>query len=92
MKRDAYQNLLNWKNKSNRMPLIIQGARQVGKTWLMKDFGKNEYAQTAYFNFESSVELRQIFQQGYDIKKLITSLQIHFGNTINPENTLIIFD
>ena len=92
MKRDAYQNLLNWKNKSNRMPLIIQGARQVGKTWLMKDFGKNEYVQTAYFNFESSIELRQIFQHGYDIKKLITSLEIHFGNTINPENTLIIFD
>ena len=63
MDRFLQNALLNWQKQPKRLPLIIQGARQVGKTWLMKDFGKNEYVQTAYFNFESSVELRQIFQQ-----------------------------
>jgi predicted AAA+ superfamily ATPase len=57
MQRDAYRKLLEWKKQPVRKPLIIQGARQVGKTWLMKEFGHNEFRQTAYFNFESTREL-----------------------------------
>lgn len=92
MIREAYQDLLQWKSKPNRKPLIIQGARQVGKTWLMKTFGNAEYAQLAYFNFEQSTTLQQIFQQGFDVCRIITSLEIAFGKSIQPENTLLVFD
>ena len=92
MQRKAYQKLLKWKQQSNRKPLIVQGARQVGKTWLMKEFGKKEFLKTAYFNFESSVELQQIFNHGYDTKELLASLNILAGFKIDAGNTLIIFD
>lgn len=92
MQRKAYQKLLKWKQQSNRKPLIVQGARQVGKTWLMKEFGKKEFLKTAYFNFESSVELQQIFNHGYDTKELLASLNILVGFKIDAGNTLIIFD
>ena len=92
MKREVYQNLLNWKLNPHRKPLIIQGARQVGKTWLMKEFGKLEYTHCAYFNFEVSKELGKLFQHGFQIDEIIASLQIVWGRTIDPENTLIIFD
>jgi hypothetical protein len=92
MIRDAYKLLGNWKNKPNRKPLIIQGARQVGKTWLMKEFGRNEYGHTAYFNFESTKELHAIFNHGFDTKQIISALNILVGFTINPQDTLIIFD
>ncbi len=92
MERDAYIFLKKWKSKSNRKPLIIQGARQVGKTWLMKEFGKNEYAETAYFNFESTHELRLVFQSGFDIPKIISALEIILGKKIHSNHTLIIFD
>jgi hypothetical protein len=92
MQRKAYQKLLKWKQQSNRKPLIVQGARQVGKTWLMKEFGKKEFSRTAYFNFESSVELQQIFNHGYDTKVLLASLNILAGFKIDAGNTLIIFD
>ncbi len=92
MKREVYQNLLNWKLNPHRKPLIIQGARQVGKTWLMKEFGKREYTHCAYFNFEVSKELGKLFQHGFQIDEIIASLQIVWGRTIDPENTLIIFD
>jgi len=84
--------LISWKNKSGRKPLIIRGARQVGKTWLMKEFGKNEYAQTAYVNFESSKLLKSLFVDNFDIQRIISALQIESGLQINPENTLIILD
>ncbi len=92
MNREAYQRLLDWKNRKERKPLIIQGARQVGKTWLMKEFGKNEFKQTAYFNFESTPELHHVFRKGYDIRRILTALNILAGFTIKPEQTLIIFD
>ncbi|MDO8928960.1 MAG: ATP-binding protein [Bacteroidota bacterium] len=92
MERTAMRELIFWKNKSGRKPLIIRGARQVGKTWLMKEFGKNEYAQTAYVNFESSKFLKTLFVDNFDIQRIITALQIESGLQINPENTLIIFD
>ena len=92
MIREAYTLLLNWKKKHNRKPLIIQGARQVGKTWLMKEFGRNEYSQTAYFNFESTKELQTIFNRGFDTKQILSALNILVGFTIKSEDTLIIFD
>ena len=92
MIREAYQDLLQWKARPNRKPLIIQGARQVGKTWLMKTFGSTEYAQLAYFNFEQSTMLYQIFQQGFDVRRIITSLEIALGKSIQSENTLLVFD
>jgi len=92
MDRIAYQKLLDWKNKLNRLPLIIQGARQVGKTWLMKEFGRQEYEHTAYFNFESSIELQNIFKSGFNISRIIKSLEILNGSEIKPDKTLIIFD
>lgn len=84
--------LVNWKNNPNKKPLIIQGARQVGKTWLMKEFGRNEYAQVAYFNFESTPALTSIFSSGFDIQQLIAGLNILAGFTIIAENNLLIFD
>lgn len=92
MKRSAYNLLLEWKAKPERKPLIIQGARQVGKTWLMREFGKNEYEQTVYFNFETNKALHSIFKSGFDTKKIISSLGIIAGFTILPDNTLIILD
>ena len=84
--------LLSWKNRPGRKPLIVRGARQVGKTWLIKEFGKNEYAQTVYVNFESSKLLKTLFVDDFDIHRIIAALQIESGIQINPKNTLIIFD
>lgn len=92
MQRSAYNLLLDWKVKPGRKPLIIQGARQVGKTWLMREFGKNEFAQTVYFNFETNKALLSIFKSGFDTDKIITSLGIIAGFTIDPTDTLIILD
>ena len=92
MERIAMKELVSWKNKTGRKPLIIRGARQVGKTWLMKEFGKNEYSQTVYVNFESSKLLKTLFVDNFDINRIITALQIETGIQVNPENTLIILD
>ena len=92
MERIAMKDLVSWKNKPGRKPLIIRGARQVGKTWLMKEFGKNEYSQTVYLNFESSKLLKTLFVDNFDINRIITALQIETGIQVNPENTLIILD
>jgi hypothetical protein len=92
MERFALASLSKWKKSTSRKPLIIQGARQVGKTWLMKEFGRREYEQVAYINFESSDSLKSIFKDDFDINRLITVLQIETGIKIQPDNTLIIFD
>ncbi len=92
MERIAMQELVSWKNRPGRKPLIVRGARQVGKTWLIKEFGKNEYAQTVYVNFESSKLLKTLFVDDFDIHRIITALQIESGIQIIPKNTLIIFD
>ena len=68
MKRDIYHNLLEWKKSSRRKPLILQGARQVGKTYILKEFGKNEYSDIAYFNFEEDTALSDFFKG-----KIVTS-------------------
>ena len=92
MERIAMKELVSWKNRPVRKPLVIRGARQVGKTWLMKEFGKNEYSQTVYVNFESSKLLKTLFVDNFDINRIITALQIETGIQVKPENTLIILD
>jgi len=92
MKRIAYQQLVDWKNSPTRKPLILRGARQVGKTWLIKEFGKNEFNQLVYINFEASKQLHSIFQQGFEIPRILLALNIETGINIQPENTLIVFD
>ena len=92
MDRIAMQYLDNWKEKENRKPIIIRGARQVGKTWLMKEFGNRKYSQVAYVNFESSKLLKTLFVDDFDIERIISAIQIETGVRILADNTLIIFD
>lgn len=92
MKRDKLNELIAWKKSTSRKPLIIRGARQVGKTWLMKEFGNTQYTQTVYINFEKNKRLYSLFVDDFDIKRVIIALQAETGLTINPKNTLIIFD
>ena len=92
MERFATQELIKWKEKESRKPLILRGARQVGKTWLMKEFGKAHYNKTVYVNFENSKLLQTIFSEDYDIQRIITALQIETGVQIDAKDTLIIFD
>nr|MBP7644633.1 AAA family ATPase [Saprospiraceae bacterium] len=92
MQRSLFKDLISWKNSSNRKPLIIQGARQVGKTWLMKAFGAQEFQQVVYLNFEESSRLKELFIPDFDIDRLITSFEIETNLKIDPENTLLIFD
>ena len=92
MYRYAIKDLVVWKNSENHMPLIIQGARQVGKTWLMKEFGKQEYTQVAYISFDNNPRLDTLFQKDFNIKRIIDGLNIEVGFNITPKETLIIFD
>ncbi len=92
MRRKAIDELYKWKASADRKPLILQGARQVGKTWLMKEFAKEAYKQCAYVNFEDNEMLRQLFEHDFDIQRIITSIQWATGIDINPDDTLIIFD
>lgn len=92
MERYAIQQLIDWKNKKNHKPLIIQGARQVGKTWLMQEFGKRYYEQVAYINFDIDEKSRGIFDTDYDTERMIMDIGIATKMKINPENTLIILD
>jgi predicted AAA+ superfamily ATPase len=92
MIRSLYKDLIYWKNSVNRKPLILQGARQVGKTWLMKDFGKQEFEKTVYLNFESSERLKSLFLVDFDIQRIITTIEIEVGYKIQADKCLLIFD
>ena len=92
MYRIAIEKLYKWKNSKRRKPLIIEGARQVGKTWLMKEFGKQAYADTVYINFESNSRMADLFSADLDTDRLIMGLELYAGRKINPDNTLLIFD
>ncbi|MFI3208874.1 MAG: AAA family ATPase, partial [Eubacteriales bacterium] len=92
MEREIMKQLLQWKGKSDRKPLIIEGARQVGKTWIMKEFGKCAYESTLYINFDNNVQMATLFSSDYNIERILLALEIHSGMKINPENTLLIFD
>jgi len=92
MKRYATQKLIEWKNLKKRKPLIIRGARQVGKTWLMKEFGSTHFENMAYINFDNNENMKTLFEGDYNIPRLIEGLQIEAGEKIKPQSTLIIFD
>src|ERR1700676_4119471 len=92
MDRNCMQHLTDWKSMTSRKPLIISGARQVGKTWIMKEFGRKEYAQTAYVNFESSPNLKSLFNENFDIRRILLEIQIETGLTTQAKNTLIKLD
>ena len=92
MYRYAINDLIVWKKSLNHMPLIIKGARQVGKTWLMQEFGKTQYEKVAYISFDSNPRLDTLFKKDFNIKRLIDGLNIEVGFNITPKDTLIIFD
>ena len=92
MYRIKINELIKWKSSTNRKPLIIRGARQVGKTWLMKEFGKNYYEKCAYINFDDNTRMQKLFEGDFDLDKIIQGLKIESGVNIEPNNTLIILD
>jgi predicted AAA+ superfamily ATPase len=92
MRRDKIEELIGWKESKYRKPLVVRGARQTGKTWLLKEFGRNSFKNTVYINFEETPNLRSLFKDDFDIQRIITSLQIHSQRLITPEDTLIVFD
>lgn len=92
MERLIINELLKWKESKYRKPLILKGVRQVGKTWILKEFGKRYYDNVAYFNFDENEEYRQFFETTKDISRIIQNLVFASGQKITPEKTLIIFD
>jgi predicted AAA+ superfamily ATPase len=92
IKRNVFEKLKAWKISKHRKPLILQGARQVGKTWLLKNFGSEEFESVAYFNFDEKAELKQFFTTTKDTKRIIKNLSLVHGKAIHPQKTLIIFD
>lgn len=92
MYRAAIEKLMKWKESKYRKPMIIEGARQVGKTWLMKEFGRRAYENTVYINFDSNSRMEELFGTNLDINRIITGIELYSGTKISPDNTLIIFD
>lgn len=92
MYREKLNDLIKWKGTKNKKPLVLKGARQVGKTWLLKEFGSKHYRQTVYVNFEKSKHLSTVFADEIDIKRIVGSLEIESGYKINAPDTLLIFD
>jgi predicted AAA+ superfamily ATPase len=92
MYREAMNELIKWKNSTSRLPLIIRGARQVGKTWLMKEFGKTNFKKYAYINFENNESMAKLFEGNFDIQRIITGFKIESNCDIEAKDTLIILD
>ena len=92
MYRSAIEKLKKWKESYYRKPMIIEGARQVGKTWLMKEFGKECYEKTVYINFDSNRQMKDLFSSDLNIERIIMGLEIYSDTNITPDDTLIIFD
>ena len=92
MYRESIVSLMKWKEDKFRKPLIVRGARQVGKTWLLQEFGRTSYTKFIYVNFEETSSLQNIFTGDFDIERIITVLQIHAQTTITAEDTLIVLD
>ncbi|MDR2585401.1 MAG: ATP-binding protein [Prevotellaceae bacterium] len=92
MYRKAYKELSKWRLNQNRKPLVFLGARQVGKTWLLHEFGKTAYNQVVYVNFEDRDAPKNIFQEDFNIDRIVTLLNAYSGLSISAENTLIVFD
>ena len=85
MKRNAISDLINWKNSADRKPLVMRGARQVGKTWLMREFGQSCYSSFVYFNFDEEDELKSIFKANKNPQRIIELLSLIAGEKILPE-------
>jgi uncharacterized protein len=92
IERDIHRKLIEWKNAPDRKPLLLQGARQVGKTWSLKTFGNEEFETVAYFNFDEQPELKQFFSASKDVGRIVQNLGLVHGKAILPGKTLIIFD
>ena len=92
MERLLMDDLVIWKNKKRRKPLIIHGARQVGKTWIMKEFGSRYFEQTIYISFDNNERMKNVFDMDYDIGRIISAIKIEAGETFTAKNTLLIFD
>ena len=92
MYRYQIEKLIEWKNNISKKPLIIRGARQVGKTWLMKEFGKNNYKNFAYINFDRNTRMEQLFSGDMNIERILQGLKLESGVNITANDTLIIFD
>jgi predicted AAA+ superfamily ATPase len=92
MYRTQFKELIQWKLDKNKKPLVFLGARQVGKTYLIKEFGKKEYRQMAYINFDDKDAPKNMFLQNFDFRRIITELEFYSGLRITPEDTLIVFD
>ena len=92
MYRYAIEDLYKWKESKYRKPLIIEGARQVGKTWLMKEFGKQAYENTVYINFDANSQMSELFSADLNIERIMLGLELYVGHKINSENSLLIFD
>lgn len=92
MIRYAMDQLIKWKDRPGRKPLVLFGARQVGKTWLMKEFGRQQFAKTAYINFDNNPRMTELFEQDADVDRILTGLQIEAGMELTPADTLLVFD
>jgi predicted AAA+ superfamily ATPase len=92
MYRTAIEDLHKWKAKRNKKPLIIRGARQVGKTWLMKEFGQIAFEKTVYISFDNHQRMKDLFSADLDVERIVTGLELYAGQKIDPANTLLIFD
>jgi predicted AAA+ superfamily ATPase len=92
MKRIAYNDLISWKNNINRKPLVLQGARQVGKTYLVKEFGKREYKNLYYLNFEQDPNLASLFGSSLNPEVIINNINLYIGTKIIAQDTLLFFD
>lgn len=92
MERLIMKELVHWKTKKNRKPLIIRGARQVGKTWIMKEFGRRYFENVVYISFDNNERMKNVFEMDYDIPRIISALKVESGKQIHPDNTLLIFD
>ena len=92
VKRNAIQDLIRWKTDDDRKPMVLKGARQTGKTWLMKEFGKTCYEKYVYFNFDEEEELKSIFKTNKNPQRILELLSLIAGEKILPEKTLVIFD
>jgi len=92
IKRNVFSELIKWKNSVRRKPLVLEGARQVGKTWLLKEFGRSSFENYVYFNFDENDELAEIFKKNKNAHRIIERLSLIASEAIKPETTLIIFD
>lgn len=92
MQRNFIEQLKKWKNKKNRLPLVLKGARQTGKTWILHEFGRTCFDDFFYVNCEDNAKVAKIFSADFDMERIILQLSSLHGKKIEPENTLLIFD